>query len=84
MAFGLSVAPLSAMPEHRLVDYLDSIAAVLRLWSTRSLARAEVLGMLVSGGLAHHEAAHVLSEGLARGVLREEGDNVVLGSEPTD
>lgn len=64
------------------IDYAESLAAVMRIWSTRSLPRSEVMDMLGCAGLTEAEAADVLSIAVARGILGEEADGLHAAAAP--
>jgi hypothetical protein len=64
------------MTRQQITEYVDSLAAVLRLWSARPLTRTETLDMLVSVGLELHDAEVVVTQGLASGTFQEEPDGL--------
>jgi hypothetical protein len=75
-AGGALLAGGEAMSDTTVVDYAESLAAVMRMWSTRSLSRAEMVETLESAGLTMGEAAAVVSYGITRRLFRTEEDHL--------
>ena len=64
------------MPRHPLPEYVDSLAAAMRIWADRPLTRTEVLNALASVGLRMREAESVLASALARRAVQEDADGI--------
>jgi hypothetical protein len=69
------------MKDVRLMDYAESLAAVLRMWSTRELSRAEAIDVLEAAGLSNGDSTAILACGVARGILTDhEGQIGTVGA----